>query len=164
MSINIRIQKMIDELYHGSRRGFSKSLGVPSMTIQNICGDRGTEPSFGLLQKIVVAHPQINPMWIMSGEGDMYIANTPKVKESPPPDYGFDAVKVLQGYLSQQETIERLSRQLNDQIELVKAKQVIIDELRMQNELKDSDLRFKDAVLKQKSTIPASGGDKKQAG
>jgi len=164
MEINDRIQKIIDELYDGSRRKFAKSMGIPAMTIQNICGDRKTEPSFGIMQKIVNHHERIDPLWIMNGEGSMYITDTPKVQEAPPPHYGFDPAKILQGYISQQETIDRLSKDLEKAYAVIAEKQVIIDDLRLQNNYLNGDLRFKDAALKAKPTKPAIGGGMNKAG
>lgn len=162
-TINDRIQIIVNELFEGNKAKFARAINVSQMHVQGILGVKKSEPSYGFIQKLVIGLPKIDPLWIIHGEGSMYIEGN-KANEPPPPDYGFDVGKVLAGYVSQQETIHRLTVELERANEIIKAKQEIIDDMRIQIGGLNTDLRFRDKSLKAKSTIPANGGDQKQAG
>lgn len=73
MSIN---QRIIDLENFANEKGissFAKYIGIPPTTYSNIAGGRFSEPKHGVLAKILKAFPELNPMWLMLGEGEMWL-------------------------------------------------------------------------------------------
>lgn len=50
---------------------FERKIGVKSPTISKII-DRNSKISQEILYKCIIAFPELNPMWLLSGKGDMY--------------------------------------------------------------------------------------------
>lgn len=71
MSINDRIQEIIDSLYSGNKRAFSLAIGVSPSVIENIVGKRKSNPSFDVTNKIINSIENINIEWLMTGNGKM---------------------------------------------------------------------------------------------
>lgn len=71
MSINDRIQEIIDSLYSGNKRAFSLAIGVSPSVIENIVGKRKSNPSFDVTNKIINSIEDINIEWLMTGNGKM---------------------------------------------------------------------------------------------
>lgn len=71
MSINQRIQRLVDELHNGNKRAFATSIGVSPTVIENIIGTRQGNPSFDVTVKILFANENISSDWLMLGKGDM---------------------------------------------------------------------------------------------
>lgn len=71
MTINQRVQKIIDELYSGNQRAFSVAIGVTASVIGNIVGKRQSHPSFELIEKIIYSNENINIEWLLTGRGKM---------------------------------------------------------------------------------------------
>lgn len=59
---------------------FERKIGVKSPTISKII-ERNSKISQDILYKCIIAYPELDPMWLLSGKGDMY-----KVKEYEIPD------------------------------------------------------------------------------
>lgn len=72
MTINQRVQKLIDELYAGNKRAFSKAVGIAPTVTENIVGTRKSNPSFDVTCKIAGSIDRINLSWFLMGEGDMF--------------------------------------------------------------------------------------------
>lgn len=71
MSINERVQKIIDDLYSGNQRAFSGAIGVTASVIGNIVGKRQSSPSFELIEKIIYSIEDISIEWLLTGRGEM---------------------------------------------------------------------------------------------
>ena len=52
MTVNDRLQQVIDVLYGGNKRAFSTAIGVNPTVIENIVGSRKGKPSYDVLFKI----------------------------------------------------------------------------------------------------------------
>lgn len=161
-AVGERINLIKKELKYTSDGKFADYLGIGrSNYSQYLNGNRIIGE--GVINKICV-QTNTNKTWLLSGEGSMF--NKMDAPLPPlPPEKSVDIGRILEGYLSQQETIAKLTQQLSDQTELVKAKQEIIDDLSERLKLKDTELRFKDAALKTEPITSAGGGEtERQAG
>lgn len=69
MSINSRIDELISKFYSGNKSAFAKAIGVSSSVIENIVGKRKTNPSFDVTIKIYSAIENLNPDWLLLGNG-----------------------------------------------------------------------------------------------
>lgn len=154
-----RINLIKKEMKFSSDGKFADHLGIGrSNYAQYLNGKRIIGE--GVINKICI-QTNTNKEWLATGVGSMFV----KRMEVLPPEKIVDIGRILEGYLSQQETIAKLTQQLADQTELVKAKQVIINDLSEQLRLKDAEIRFKDAALKAEPTTTAGGGEsERQAG
>lgn len=72
MTINERIQKIIDELFSGNKRAFSFAVGISPTVTENIVGKRQSNPSFDVTSKIAYSIENINTEWLLTGAGDMF--------------------------------------------------------------------------------------------
>ncbi len=72
MSINQRFADIINKLYSGNKRAFSKAIGVSPTVIENVVGTRQGNPSFEVVQKVICANANINPDWLINDIGEMY--------------------------------------------------------------------------------------------
>lgn len=70
MTINEKFKQIIALLYGGNKRSFANTVGVSPTVIENVVGTRQGKPSFDVLEK-VCANANINPTWLLTGEGDM---------------------------------------------------------------------------------------------
>lgn len=70
MSINERLQSIIDSLYKGNKRAFAISIGVSPTVIENVVGTRKGKPSYDVLEKICV-NANVSSDWLLMGKGDM---------------------------------------------------------------------------------------------
>jgi len=114
MSINERVNKIITDLFNGNKTAFSKRIDVKPTTVSNIVNERATKPSSEILKNIIKAIPEINPSWLLTGEGEM------TMPVDPAPDIKTDSyeeiakvlvetnAKLAQLAESQQRTIENL--------------------------------------------------------
>ena len=68
MLINDRISRLI-ELLDMTPNGFAESIGVSGTVIFNIIKGRRNKPSYDLLEKIFYSFEDVNPNWLMKGEG-----------------------------------------------------------------------------------------------
>lgn len=71
MNINERIVELIDKLFSGNKRAFSLAIGVSPAVIENIVGKRKSSPSFEVTNKIVSSIDNLDPGWLLTGEGEM---------------------------------------------------------------------------------------------
>lgn len=63
----------ICEKYHLNTTEFAQKIGVNKSTIYNITSGRIATLTAEHKKKIVEAFPDINPVWVLSGNGDMNI-------------------------------------------------------------------------------------------
>lgn len=73
-TVSERIEALIESL-DMNQNSFSKALGYTNnnVTIGRIIADRSKKPSFDTLEKILKTFPQINPAWLLTGSGPMFI-------------------------------------------------------------------------------------------
>lgn len=71
MSINLRFQQIIDNLYAGNKRAFAIAMGVSATVVENVVGKRQGNPSFDVTKKLLLAIDTINPEWLLTGKGEM---------------------------------------------------------------------------------------------
>lgn len=76
MTVNDRLQHVIDVLYGGNKRAFSTAIGVNPTVIENIVGSRKGKPSYDVLFKIC-ANANISEEWFVSGIGNMLKTKRP---------------------------------------------------------------------------------------
>ncbi|MGE4587755.1 MAG: hypothetical protein AB7D05_10480 [Mangrovibacterium sp.] len=69
MNINERIRHLVDLLAEGRQRPFARSINVPVSTLRDIIGCRQSEPSFGILKKIIDSYPEVSLNWLMDEAG-----------------------------------------------------------------------------------------------
>lgn len=74
MTINERIEQIIENLYRGNKRAFANAIGVAPTVVENVVGTRQGKPSYGLLEKIC-AIENISIEWVITGEGSMLKSN-----------------------------------------------------------------------------------------
>ncbi len=69
-----RIEQIIQSKKLTNIEFSNKTLLSPS-TLSHILSER-TKPTLTILRNIVEAFPDLNPMWVLLGQGDMYLAGT----------------------------------------------------------------------------------------
>ena len=74
-TINERIQQIVDELFNGNKAAFAKAIGKAPTTVANILGARKTTPSSDFVESIKNSIENINLLWLMTGVGEMLIAD-----------------------------------------------------------------------------------------
>jgi len=71
-----------------SARQFAAQIHVQPGTISNMMGGRNN-PSFEVIKRILQRYPQLNPEWLMFGEGEMWRTvpgEDPQLFDHLPPD------------------------------------------------------------------------------
>jgi DNA-binding XRE family transcriptional regulator len=78
-SIQERI-RLIIEKKGLNQNSFSKKIGIQPQTLHHIIAGRLTNPSFEIIQKIISTFSDINPTWLITGNGDIFYTpqNTPQ--------------------------------------------------------------------------------------
>lgn len=62
-----RIQRILNH-YGLTAAGFAKIIGVQPSSVSHIISERN-KPSLEFLQKVLASYPEINALWLISGEG-----------------------------------------------------------------------------------------------
>lgn len=76
MTENERFNLLVENLAKGNKAAFAKALGVRASTISDIVGGRMNKPSFDILVKLVNAYPEVNLLWLLTGDGVMTIGDS----------------------------------------------------------------------------------------
>jgi len=71
MSINERIQLIVDELFNGNKAKFANSIVIPQTTVSNVLTKRKSNPSADFLEAIANSIESINLRWLLTGSGEM---------------------------------------------------------------------------------------------
>lgn len=74
MCVQDRILKIL-EIKGLNKNSFSNAIGIQPQTLHHIVSGRRTNPSFEVIQKIVSTYSDINPMWLITGKGSIFIEN-----------------------------------------------------------------------------------------
>lgn len=64
-----------------NKNQFAMSIGVPQAILSHILSGRN-KPSLDVMKKIMQAYPQINPHWLLFGDGDMFTASAHTASKS----------------------------------------------------------------------------------
>ena len=75
-AINQRLKFLIENL-SPSVRAFSEAIGDSSSNTQNYIGAKQTEPKPGYLSKVVNHFSEINAHWLLTGNGEPFLTNSP---------------------------------------------------------------------------------------
>lgn len=70
MSINDRIQHLIELLTNGKQRPLALKAGISTAALNGIIGARKNDPTFTTLKKIIDAYPNINLDWLINENGE----------------------------------------------------------------------------------------------
>ncbi len=79
MIINDRIFKLI-EMFDMNPHSFAEAIGVKGPVIFNIIKGRRNKPSFDVLEKILYSFDNVNPKWLIKGEGSVLTEVKDKIK------------------------------------------------------------------------------------
>lgn len=71
--LNQRVLRLID-LLGLSKSIFASHLGISLPLISHITSGRN-KPGVDMLQKILIIYPQVNPLWLLLGEGDWQVTS-----------------------------------------------------------------------------------------
>lgn len=72
-SVNQRIRQIIENKSL-SVNAFANAISVAQGTLASML-NRGTEPSNKTLNAVLSAFPEVNPDWLLTGSGEMYLSN-----------------------------------------------------------------------------------------
>lgn len=89
MSINVRIQAIIDQQYSANKKAFANAVGVGPTVIQNIVGTRQGKPSYDVIEKIC-ANANVSPDWLLTGSGPMLKTASKDSSNKPEPVVSYD--------------------------------------------------------------------------
>ena len=78
--MNQRIRQII-ESKSLSVNAFANAIGVAQGTLASML-NRGTEPSNKTLNAVLSAFPEVNPDWLLTGSGEMYLSDTLSTTEN----------------------------------------------------------------------------------
>ena len=79
MSINERIQRLIDDFENGNQKAFSDKLGVAPSSLNGIVGARHSDPSSKILNRILEVYANVNAEWLLMGREPIVKKSTPVV-------------------------------------------------------------------------------------
>ena len=79
MIINDRIFKLI-EMFDMNPHSFAEAIGVKGPVIFNIIKGRRNKPSFDVLEKILYSFDNVNPKWLIKGEGNVLTETKEKIR------------------------------------------------------------------------------------
>lgn len=109
MTINERIQQVIKHLGLNNN-SFSKQIDVNPTVIHNIIKGRNA-PSYDILNRICLSFDNINPTWLLTGNGEMLVGGKkyaelhhdtePKILSEPPMAQNSDLVAYLERKLDE---------------------------------------------------------------
>ncbi len=72
MSVNQRVNFLVQEVSNSSQTAFANLIGIKPGSVSDIVGGRLNKPSFDVLNKIAIAIPKVNVVWLLTGEGEMF--------------------------------------------------------------------------------------------
>ena len=101
-TIGERIESLIKTL-NKNAYNFGKSIDKPNTTIANIITNK-SKPGSEILEAILSKYPQVNPEWLITGEGEMF--KQEKKRDAVDSGYLIEYITKLE------ENFNRLSEQL----------------------------------------------------
>jgi len=122
-NIKQRLEQMMWELRYNQRQ-FAKAIGVTPSAINNLVVGKTKTPSSDLLNGIAKAFPQVNPTWILTGEGNMLRNTTveaaPPVQPQPVPVEVPNVNPILEELRLMRQELGRAMRIIESQQELLR--------------------------------------------
>lgn len=107
-----------------NQRQFALAIGVSPQAINNVIAERTKTPSSDLLNGIAKAFPQVNPTWILTGEGNMLRNTTveaaPPVQPQPVPVEVPNVNPILEELRLMRQELGRAMRIIESQQELLR--------------------------------------------
>ena len=95
-----------------SAKDFAEILGVQRSSISHLISGRN-KPSIDFLEKFISAFPKYNPVWLISGKGEMKLeSSTPKQEENKS-NSTKTVQKVVQHTLFEQDDLSNLAKNTN---------------------------------------------------
>jgi hypothetical protein len=79
--VNQRIIFLL-KAFRMSARTFSEAIGESATNTQNYVGKRNAEPRAGYLENIMRHFASVNPLWLLTGEGQPFLAEDGKQSQS----------------------------------------------------------------------------------
>jgi len=70
MTLNTRIQHLIDIKAAGNKSRFARMIGWPVQNISRVTKEGGST-GLAIVEKILDAFPDVNARWLITGEGDV---------------------------------------------------------------------------------------------
>ena len=77
-TINQRIKFLVDK-YNLSSRAFSELIGESPTNTHNYIGSRQAEPRASYLTKVLFHFSDVNPAWLMTGQGEPFLSGNTEV-------------------------------------------------------------------------------------
>lgn len=109
-TINDRFKKIVDTWYDGTTSRLSLALGKNASAFSKIV-DGGVSPRAATLQEVCKLLPNLNPAWLLLGEGEM----TRSANNSSQPNVPSEVIKAKDDLIRQQaEMIEMLKQYVED--------------------------------------------------
>lgn len=73
--VSERIKFLLDMRAQGNKSELGRAAGISGQAVADLIGGKKGGPSFPVLQKMLRSYPDINPNWLIFGEGEMLISS-----------------------------------------------------------------------------------------
>lgn len=84
MTINERLQLIVDEKFNGNKAAFAKALGIAPTSISNyLSKSRASKPTSDILGQIVNIVDDVNALWLLTGNGTPFSNTEPENDDKP---------------------------------------------------------------------------------
>ena len=84
MTINERMQFIVDKKFNGNKAAFAKALGVAPTSISNyLSKSRASKPTSDILGQIVNIVDDVNALWLLTGNGTPFFNIEPENDDKP---------------------------------------------------------------------------------
>lgn len=81
VSINQRLNLIVDTFEKGKKAAFARKVGMSPQGAQELLAGRKGDPSFKVLVKILESYPQVRMEWLILGNGQMLLREDVVVDE-----------------------------------------------------------------------------------
>lgn len=84
MTINERLQLIVDKKFNGNKAAFAKALGIAPTSISNyLSKSRASKPTSEILGQIVNIVDDVNALWLLTGNGTPFSNTEPENDDKP---------------------------------------------------------------------------------
>ena len=77
-NVQKRLREAIEATCGGNRSEFCRRIGKDVSSLKDIIGEKNSYPGYSLLYSILSSDLGISPDWLMLGEGEMLLEDSPK--------------------------------------------------------------------------------------